>query len=151
MEIKVKLSPSGSLPVRKHETDGGADLFAGAIEWVNDCLFNGNKAIIPPGGSAVVNCGISMAIPRGYIGDIRLRSGLFFNHGIFCAGTIDSDYRGEIKVCLRNLSEKPFILNVGERIAQICIVPVELCGFEEVSELPDTERGNGGFGSTGME
>ena len=151
MEIKVKRGLLGNLPIRKHETDGGADLFAGVIEKVNGQPFSGHSAVIAPMGSAVVNCCISMAIPRGYIGDIRPRSGLFFNHGIFCAGTIDSDYRGEIKVCLRNLSREEFVLNTGERVAQLCIVPVELCGFEEVSELPETERGDGGFGSTGME
>ena len=149
MEIKVKCGSNGRLPVRKHETDGGADLYSGLIEQVNGQPFNGYNAIIAPMGSAVVNCGISMEIPRGYIGDVRPRSGLFFKHGIFCAGTIDSDYRGEIKVCLRNLSNEDFYLSYGERIAQICVVPVELCEFKEVEELSDTERGAGGFGSTG--
>lgn len=150
MVIKTKCGMDGVLPIRKHETDGGADLYAGVIEEVNGKTFTGNCTTIDPMSYAIVNCKVSMAIPRGYIGDIRPRSGLFFKHGIFCAGTIDSDYRGEIKVCLRNLSNKEFCLNAGERIAQICIVPVELCGFEEVSELPETERGEGGFGSTGL-
>lgn len=150
MEIKTKVGLLGNLPMRKHKTDGGADLFAGVIEKVNGQPFSGGTAVIAPMGSAIVNCCISMAIPRGYIGDIRPRSGLFFKHGIFCAGTIDSDYRGEIKVCLRNLSNEEFPLSIGERIAQLCIVPVELCGFKTVLELPETERGDRGFGSTGM-
>lgn len=150
MKIETKLGEKAKLPCRKHETDGGADLYVSSVEKVNgEDIYNLGKVEIPPHGSVIVNTGVSMAIPRGYIGDIRPRSGLFFHCGIFCAGTIDSDYRGEIKVCLRNLSDEPYFVESGDRVAQICIVPVELCEFEEVSQLPDTERGNGGFGSTG--
>ena len=103
MEIAVKLNKGGKLPVRKHYNDGGADLCAIKIESVNGSIpYREDVCSIPPNGNAIVNCCISVAIPDGYIGDVRPRSGLFFEHGIFCAGTIDSGYRGEIKVCLRN-------------------------------------------------
>lgn len=149
MKIETKLDEKATLPCRKHETDGGADLYVASIEKVNGADFNGDIAILAPQGSVVINTGVQMAIPRGYIGDVRPRSGLFFTHGIFCAGTIDSDYRGDIKVCLRNLGTEDFTVNVKDRVAQLCIVPVELCEFKEVSQLSETERGNGGFGSTG--
>ena len=109
-----------------------------------------NKAIIQPFGKLIVDTDVAMEIPKAYIGDIRPRSGLFFKKGIICAGTIDSDYRGNIKVCLRNLTDEPVTVLYGERIAQLCIVPVELCEFCKVDELSDTDRGENGFGSTGV-
>ena len=145
MVIKTKVGEYGTLPVRQHETDGGADLYAAKFEGWGSL----NKAIIPPFGKLVVDTEVAVEIPKGYIGDIRPRSGLFFNKGIICAGTIDSDYRGNIKVCLRNLTNEPVTILLGERIAQICIVPVELCEFCKVDELSDTDRGKNGFGSTG--
>lgn len=146
MIINTKITgKNGELPIRKHETDGGADLCAAKFEgWGELC-----KAIIPPFNKLIVDTQVAMEIPKGYIGDIRPRSGLFFKKGIICAGTIDSDYRGNIKVCLRNLTNEPVTIELGERIAQICIIPVELCEFCEVDELSDTDRGENGFGSTG--
>lgn len=146
MVIKTKVGEYGSLPVRQHETDGGADLYAAKFEGWGSL----NKAIIQPFGKLIVDTDVSMEIPKGYIGDIRPRSGLFFKKGIICAGTIDSDYRGNIKVCLRNLTNEPVTILLGERIAQLCIIPVELCGFCKVNELSDTDRGESGFGSTGV-
>lgn len=146
MVIKTKVGEHGSLPVRQHETDGGADLYAAKFEGWGSL----NKAIIQPFGKLIVDTDVAMEIPKGYIGDIRPRSGLFFKKGIICAGTIDSDYRGNIKVCLRNLTDEPVTVLYGERIAQLCIVPVELCEFCKVDELSDTDRGENGFGSTGV-
>ena len=146
MVIKTKVGEHGSLPVRQHETDGGADLYAAKFEGCGEL----NKAILQPFGKLIVDTDVSMEIPKGYIGDIRPRSGLFFKKGIICAGTIDSDYRGNIKVCLRNLTDEPVTVLYGERIAQLCIVPVELCEFCKVDELSDTDRGENGFGSTGV-
>ena len=146
MVIKTKIGERGSLPVRQHETDGGADLCAAKFEGFGEL----NKAIIQPFGKLIVDTDVAMEIPKGYIGDIRPRSGLFFKKGIICAGTIDSDYRGNIKVCLRNLTDEPVTVLYGERIAQLCIVPVELCEFLKVDELSDTDRGENGFGSTGV-
>ena len=138
MVIKTKLN-GGVLPVRQHETDAGADLYSA----------ESTPKTLKPLERATFGTGVSMAIPVGYMGEIRARSGLFFKKGIFCTGTIDSDYRGEIKVCLINLSNENVVIEPKERIAQLCIVPVELCGFEETSDLSETERGIGGFGSTG--
>ena len=146
MVIKTKVGEHGSLPVRQHETDGGTDLYAAKFEGFGEL----NKAIIQPFGKLIVDTDVAMEIPKGYIGDIRPRSGLFFKKGIICAGTIDSDYRGNIKVCLRNLTDEPVTVLYGERIAQLCIVPVELCEFCKVDELSDTDRGENGFGSTGV-
>ena len=94
-----------------------------------------------------------MAIPEGYEGQIRGRSGLALKHGITLAngiGTIDSDYRGEIKVILINLSNEPFIINNGDRIAQFVLTKYQKIQFELVDSLEDTSRGEGGFGHTGV-
>ena len=144
MVIKTKITNGGKLPYRAHKTDGGADLYAAKFE--NE---EGRVAIIAPFGKLLIDTGVSMEIPVGYIGDVRPRSSLFFKKGLICAGTIDSDYRGNIKVCLRNLTTEPVSITLGERVAQLCIMPVELCHFEEVESLSRTERGTGGFGSTG--
>ena len=146
MVIKTKVGEHSSLHVRQHETDDGAYLYAAKFEGFGEL----NKAIIQPFGKLIVDTDVAMEIPKGYIGDIRPRSGLFFKKGIICAGTIDSDYRGNIKVCLRNLTDEPVTVLYGERIAQLCIVPVELCEFCKVDELSDTNRGENGFGSTGV-
>ena len=142
--IKVKKLRDGAhLPTYGTEEAAGADLYACVEEAVT----------IAPGQTAFIPTGIALEVPKGCAGLIYARSGMACKRGLAPAnkvGVVDSDYRGEIKVCLRNLSREEFVLNTGERVAQLCIVPVELCGFEEVSELPETERGDGGFGSTGM-
>ena len=108
--------------------------------------------IINPGDKVVIPTGFSLSIPRGYEVQIRPRSGLAVKKGITVLntpGTIDSDYRGEIKVVLINLSKDIFIVKNGERIAQMVVCPIEQVIVEEVKELPKTDRGSGGFGSTG--
>ena len=107
---------------------------------------------LAPGARALVPTGLSVAIPEGYEIQVRPRSGLAAKHGLTCLntpGTIDSDYRGEIKVILINLGAEPFTVLRGERIAQLVLAPVTRLGWQEVSELGETERGAGGFGSTG--
>lgn len=109
--------------------------------------------ILEPGQRAMVPTGLSMAIPEGYEVQIRPRSGLAAKHGLTCLntpGTIDSDYRGEVKVILINLGEQPFTINRGERIGQMVLAPVTRATFNIVSALDETERGTGGFGSTGV-
>ncbi|MBS0409006.1 MAG: dUTP diphosphatase, partial [Proteobacteria bacterium] len=99
-----------------------------------------------------VPTGLMMAIPRGYEGQVRPRSGLAFKSGITCLnspGTIDADYRGEVKVILINHGAEDFVIRRGDRIAQLLITPVEQAVWEEVESLDDTARGAGGFGSTG--
>jgi|TARA_B110000238_G_C16002585_1_gene385170 dUTP pyrophosphatase len=141
IQIK-KLSDSVLIP--KYETSGssGMDIAANTIK----------KIIINPGEKAMVPTGFSLAIPRGYEVQIRPRSGLAAKKNITVLntpGTIDADYRGEIKVILINLGKEKFIIENGERIAQMVVCPVVQVNLEEVKELSCTERGSGGFGSTG--
>ena len=141
IQIK-KLSNSVSIP--KYETPGSSGMdIAAHIE---------NNIIINPGEKFLVSTGFSIAIPKGYEVQIRPRSGLAAKRSITVLntpGTIDADYRGEIKVILINLGKEKFIVKNGERIAQMVVCPVVQANLEEVEDLPDTERGSGGFGSTG--
>ena len=141
IQIK-KLSKSVSIP--KYETQGSSGMdIAAHIE---------DNIIINPGEKALVSTGFSIAIPRGYEVQIRPRSGLAAKKNITVLntpGTIDADYRGEIKVILINLGKEKFIIENGERIAQMVVCPVVRANFEEVKKLSNTERGSGGFGSTG--
>jgi dUTP pyrophosphatase len=108
--------------------------------------------VIPPGSIALVPTAIALALPDGYEAQIRSRSGLALKYGIFCLnspGTIDSDYRGEIKVILANAGTMPFTITRGMRIAQLVVARYERVTWELVNELPPTERLSGGFGSTG--
>lgn len=108
--------------------------------------------ILDPGAIAMIPTGIAIALPEGYECQVRSRSGLAAKHGIFslnAPGTIDSDYRGEIKVILANSGKESYAIQPGERIAQLVIAKYETVLWEEVKELSSTERGSGGFGSTG--
>ena len=110
------------------------------------------ELILPPGARHAVATGFALAIPDGYEVQVRPRSGLALKHGITCLntpGTIDSDYRGEVKVILANLGAEPFAIRRGERIAQLVPAPVQRATLVEVDALDDTARGTGGFGSTG--
>jgi dUTP pyrophosphatase len=107
---------------------------------------------LAPGQRALAPTGLTIALPAGYEAQVRPRSGLALKHGITCLntpGTIDADYRGEVKVLLINLGQEPFTIQRGERIAQMVIAPVTQATWEVVTELSDTARGAGGFGSTG--
>ena len=141
IQIK-KLSTTVSIP--KYETPGSSGMdIAAHIE---------NNIIISPGENALVPTGFSISIPIGYEVQIRPRSGLAFKKNITVLntpGTIDADYRGEIKVILINLGKEKFVIVNGERIAQMVVCPVVQADLEEVKELANTERGSGGFGSTG--
>ena len=108
---------------------------------------------IEPGGRHAVATGFAMAIPEGYEVQVRPRSGLALKHGISLPntpGTIDADYRGELKVILINLGNDPFVIARGDRIAQLVAAPVQMARFIQVEELDETVRGSGGFGSTGV-
>ena len=128
----------------KYKTDGssGVDL----------CAFLENKVVIKPNSSELIPTGLQVAIPEELEIQIRPRSGLAAKESIGVLnspGTIDSDYRGELKIILFNHGIKDFIINNGDRIAQMVLVPILKMEFEEVDSLPDTVRGQGGFGSTG--
>tara|TARA_Y100000590_G_scaffold414508_1_gene511472 strand:- start:1633 stop:2070 length:438 start_codon:yes stop_codon:yes gene_type:complete len=137
-----KFNKNIKLPVYKTSGSSGMDLIA----------YIKKKIIIYPGKTKIIPTGISLAIPNNYEIQIRPRSGLAIKKGISVLntpGTVDSDYRGEIKIILINLSKKRFIVNSGDRIAQMILCPVAKGEFKEVKKLPKTVRGKGGFGSTG--
>ncbi|MBA1340425.1 MAG: dUTP pyrophosphatase [Pelagibacterales bacterium] len=135
---------SNKVPIPKYETKGSSGMDISAFLEKDIKINFGERKIIPTG--------ISIAIPEGFEVQIRPRSGLAAKKGITVLnspGTIDADYRGEIKVILVNLNKDSFIVENNMRIAQIVVCPVIQSNFEEVKELPDTTRGSGGFGSTG--
>jgi dUTP pyrophosphatase len=137
-----KLRPGAVAP--KYMTAGaaGLDLASAADEAIT----------LPPGGRAVVPTGLAFAIPQGFEGQVRPRSGLARKHGVTLTnapGTIDSDYRGEVQVLLVNLGDAPVVIAPGERIAQLVIAPIATAELEEAASLDETSRGAGGFGHTG--
>ena len=137
-----KLDPKAKLPSYKTEGSSGMDIMA----------LTENPIRISPGTSALIPTGLSIAIPKDTEIQIRPRSGLAAKSNISVLntpGTIDSDYRGEIKIILFNHSNVEFIVNNNDRVAQMVLMPVLKVDFEEVNELPDSVRGSGGFGSTG--
>ncbi|EQB03547.1 dUTP diphosphatase [Sphingobium baderi] len=144
IEIRLKRLPHGEgLPTPAYATEHAAGMDVVSAEDVT----------IAPGGRYAVATGFAMAIPEGYEVQVRPRSGLALKHGISLPntpGTIDADYRGELKVILINLGDAPFIIARGDRIAQLVAAPVQMARFAEVKELDDTVRGSGGFGSTGI-
>lgn len=143
MEIKIKVSDGAEVPVYKTAGAAGADVCARIAEPV----------VLYPWGTALIPTGLNLEIPEGYEVQVRPRSGLAFKHGVTVLnspGTIDSDYRGELKVLLINLGHEAFTVNNGERIAQIVIAPVVQARFIQAETLSDTARSDGGFGSTGV-
>lgn len=136
-----KINPSAILPSYAHPGDAGMDLCS--VE----------ELVIPSGGRAMVRTGLSMMLPSGYEAQVRPRSGLALKRGVTVLnspGTIDEGYRGEICVILANFGEEPFAIGTGDRIAQMVIAPCTRAEILEVDALDDTERGVGGFGSTGV-
>jgi dUTP pyrophosphatase len=148
MSVRValkRLPEAEGLPLPSYMSDlaAGADLFAAVHE----------ELTLAPGERALVPTGISIALPHGYEAQIRPRSGLALKSGITCLntpGTIDADYRGPVKVLLVNLGSEPAVIRRGDRIAQMVVSPVWRAEFHVVTELPETERGSNGFGSTGV-
>lgn len=144
MELKIKkLHPKAILPTYGSAGAAGADLYA---------LPEGDPITINPGETVFIHTGLSMAIPEGYVGLNFARSGLASKQGLAPAnkvGVIDSDYRGELMVALHNHGDIPRTVEPGDRIAQFLIMPVITARFVEVDALDETQRGEGGFGSTG--
>ena len=143
IEIELRRLPHGEgLPLPAYATDHAAGLDVVAAE----------SLTLAPGARHAVATGFAIAIPEGYEVQVRPRSGLALKHGVTCLntpGTIDADYRGEVKVILANLGAEPFEVVRGERIAQLVPAPVLRAQFAHVEELAQTARGAGGFGSTG--
>mgnify|MGYP000889899173 CR=1 FL=1 len=137
MRLPIRLI-DGKIPTRAHPTDSGLDLFAAS------------GAVIHPGMTCRIRTGIAVAIPEGFEGQVRPRSSLA-SRGVYALlGTIDQGYRGEIGVILTNISTERYQVHEGDRVAQLVVCPVALPVPVVVSILDDTERGQGGFGSTGQ-
>ena len=142
----LRLAHNRDLPLPAYETvdAAGMDLRAAVPE--------DEPLTLRPGARHAVPTGLAFALPPGFEGQVRPRSGLAAKHGVTCLntpGTIDADYRGEVKVILINLGEEDFVIRRGERIAQLIIAPVVQAAWSEVLSLDETVRGAGGFGSTG--
>ena len=143
MTVKVVNTSGNALPAYATPLSAGVDLRAALEEPV----------VLPPLGRALIPTGLFLAIPAGYEGQVRPRSGLAAKHGVTVLntpGTVDADYRGEVKVILVNLSDTPITIEPGERIAQMVFARCEQAQLEEVESLDETQRGAGGFGSTGL-
>lgn len=147
MRVRVRirrLAGTEDLPLPRYKTDGaaGADL----------CSAEAGALVLAPGDRAAVATGLVLEIPEGYEAQVRPRSGLALRHGLTVVnapGTIDADYRGEVKVLMVNLGNVPVTLERGDRIAQLVFAPVTRAEFTEADRLAETDRGSGGFGSTG--
>jgi dUTP pyrophosphatase len=142
MNVRI-ISKSGILPAYETEGSAGMDLRA----------YLDAPVTLAPMERALIPTGIFLAVPRGYEAQVRARSGLAVKHGIGLVngiGTIDSDYRGEVKVALINWGSEPFTIENGDRIAQLVIAAYERVDWEETDTLDETERGAGGFGHTGV-
>jgi dUTP pyrophosphatase len=142
----TRLPHGADLPLPAYETAqaAGMDLRAAVPE--------GEPLVLRPGSRFAVPTGLAFALPPGFEGQVRPRSGLAFKHGVTCLnspGTVDADYRGEVKVILINHGEEDFTIRRGERIGQLVIAPVVQAVWAEVESLDETARGAGGFGSTG--
>ena len=135
--MKIKLDEGAVMPVRSHPWDGGLDLFS-----LEDGYIRCNQY-------RTFNTGVHVEIPEGYVGFVKSRSGLMVNHGITTDGVIDAHSTGPIKVCLFNHGGSKYEVKKGDKIAQLVILPCVLPELESVTNLESTDRGDGGFGSTG--
>lgn len=136
--MKVVLDPGAILPTRAHELDAGYDLYAR------------EDAVVYAGDSWTFDTGVHMAIPEGWVGDVKSKSGMMMRYNLITDGTVDAGYTGSIRVKLFNLSQCAVSIIKGQKIAQIVIKKIATPDLEVVDRLDDTDRGNGGFGSTGI-
>lgn len=139
MKIKVVLDEGAKMPTKAHRSDAGFDIYSPRT-------FN-----LYPGQSVVIDTGVHMAIPFGYVGFVKSKSGLYMASDITAEGVVDSGYTGavHVKLCMSERAEKPKCFLAGDKITQIVILPVPDAELEESEALPFTDRGDGGFGSTG--
>ena len=137
MKLKVVLDPDAIMPVRAHSTDAGVDLFAR------------EPHTIFPGHAECFDTGVHIEIPAGYVGMIKSKSGLNVKHGLTSEGVVDAGYTGAVVVKLYNHGERIVKIEKGQKISQLVLLPIITPELERVDSLEDTERGDGGFGSTG--
>ena len=145
--MKIKLSGNAILPTRAHEWDGGLDLYTPEDVTVVRSRWTPTEGITI--GSATIDTGVHVEIPKGYVGFIKSKSGLMVKHGLTADGTIDCGYVGSIRVKLFNHTSISYEFKAGEKIAQLVLLPIITPDLEVVDSLEDTDRGSGGFGSTG--
>lgn len=144
MILKVVLEKGARMPTRAHKADAGLDLYSKRGY--------GRFAVeIPPRGSATLNTGVHIEIPEGYVGMVKAKSGMNIKGGITCTGVIDAGYTGSIHVRLQNNSlDQAYTVNPGDKIAQLVILPIITPDLIQVGQLSKTDRGDNGFGSTGV-
>ena len=135
--MNIILDNGAFMPEFAHKTDAGADLRSPV------------EAVVPAHGSAVIDTGVHVEIPEGYVGILKSKSGLNVKHDLIGTGTIDSGYSGSIRVKLYNLGDTDYQILRGDKIIQMVILPCGYCEFTQVEKFAETERGDGGFGSTG--
>ena len=135
--MNIILDPGAFMPEFAHKTDAGADLRSPVY------------AVVPARGNTVIDTGVHVEIPEGYVGILKSKSGLNVKHDLIGTGTIDSGYSGSIRVKLYNLGDTDYQVFRGDKIIQLVIMPCVYCEFTEVEQFADSERGAGGFGSTG--
>lgn len=135
--MRIKLDRGAFIPVRAHGTDAGADLRSPI------------DTVVPAMGSRVIDTGVHIQLPHGYVGMLKSKSGLNVRHGITSEGVIDEGYTGPIKVKLYNHGDEPYSIERYDKITQLVILPCEYVRFDLVDDLEDSERGGDGFGSTG--
>ena len=135
--MKIVLDKGATMPTRAHESDAGLDLYAR------------ERKLIRGQSSAVFDTGVHIELPAGTVGMIKSKSGLNVKHGLISEGVIDVGYTGSICVKLYNLSDKDYIVEIGDKISQLVVMPFIAPSLDLVDKLEPTERGNGGFGSTG--
>lgn len=151
--MKIMLDEGAVMPTRAHEFDAGLDLYTPKTVSIHGSkytapIYNHGYGMVGI-GQRVIDTGVHVEIPAGYVGLIKSKSGLMVNAGLLTDGTIDSGYTGSIKVKLFNTSPKDYMFKAGDKIAQLVIVPCLLPELELVDHLEETDRGDGGFGSTG--
>ena len=148
--MKIMLDDGAKMPTRVHEFDAGLDLYAPKTVSIPGSKYSTSygygKVYV---GSRTVDTGVHVQIPEGFVGFIKSKSGLMANYGLLTDGTIDSGYTGSIRVTVFNTTCKDYVIKAGEKIAQLVIQPCMLPPLELVDELEETDRGAGGFGSTG--
>ena len=137
MKMKVMLDPGAKMPTRAHDLDAGYD------------LFSRERAVIYPNSGGIFDTGVHVAIPAGYVGFLKSKSGLNVKHSIQSEGVIDAGYTGSIHVKLFNHGAKAVTIEEGQKISQLVLLPIITPDLEVVDKLDDTDRGSGGFGSSG--
>jgi dUTP pyrophosphatase len=142
MEMKVVLDAGAIMPTRAHELDAGYDLYSPAGKY----LFPNVKGV---DNSIVIDTGVHVQIPEGYVGDIKSKSGMMVNYSIITDGTVDAGYTGSIRVKLFNLGSSLYHIEKGQKIAQLVLKKIITPELVQVDKLEETERGSGGFGSSG--